>query len=560
MAKFRISPTCPRRREAPPSINQKDREGASTMTIGKQISFGFGATILVALVAGFISHRALTSIRDVANDVSGNSLVSYRAMVNINDEAQTSQTDVAELLNGPDASTATALLKDIHENITGLDNNFSDYQKAVGDDQVDASNYAKLVDQRKSFDPSLAQVLSLYQAGKLPEARSAFFTQCSPLFDTYMSQIDSMTKYNDDSLHDSTNQMLASVNRGVASVFWGSLLTVLIGIAVGVLIIRTLSNALGKLTERLSTGAELSTDASNQVSGSSQTLAQGASEQAASLEETSSSLEEISSMTKKNADTAHQASILSAEAKAISDKGNSAMGKMSVAIADIQKSAMETAKIIKTIDEIAFQTNLLALNAAVEAARAGEAGKGFAVVAEEVRNLAMRSADAAKNTASLIEGSVQNAKNGVSIADQVAAVLSEITTASGKVNMLVTEIAAASQEQSQGVNQVNQAIQQMDKVTQANAASAEESAASAEELNNQSEHLRTVVGELRALVHGGNGTSPSNSAATPLPRRSQATTRKTITKPRSTHDVAAAKFPLDESPEDNEFAEFNRAA
>ncbi len=207
-------------------------------------------------------------------------------------------------------------------------------------------------------------------------------------------------------------------------------------------------------------------------------------------------------MTKKNADTAHQASVLSTEAKAVSDKGNSAMSKMSAAISDIQKSATETAKIIKTIDEIAFQTNLLALNAAVEAARAGEAGKGFAVVAEEVRNLAMRSAEAAKNTSSLIEGSVQNAKNGVVIANDVAKSLAEITSASEKVNLLVAEIAAASQEQSQGVNQVNQAVQQMDKVTQSNAATAEESASSAEALTGQSEQLRQAVSELLKLVQG----------------------------------------------------------
>ncbi|MGC4033585.1 MAG: methyl-accepting chemotaxis protein [Tepidisphaeraceae bacterium] len=207
-------------------------------------------------------------------------------------------------------------------------------------------------------------------------------------------------------------------------------------------------------------------------------------------------------MTKRNADTAQQASAMSSDAKAVSDKGNGAMEKMSAAIADIQKSATETAKIIRTIDEIAFQTNLLALNAAVEAARAGEAGKGFAVVAEEVRNLAMRSAEAAKNTTALIDGSVLNAKNGVLIANEVAANLAEINDTSGKMNALITEIATACAEQSTGITQVAQSMQQMDKVTQGNAAAAEQIAATSEQLTAQTEQVHAIVTQLTELVGG----------------------------------------------------------
>lgn len=181
-------------------------------------------------------------------------------------------------------------------------------------------------------------------------------------------------------------------------------------------------------------------------------------------------LEQISSMTRKNAETAQQAASLSEHTKSEADRSNTAMGKMSTAINDIEKSASETAKIIKVIDEIAFQTNLLALNAAVEAARAGEAGKGFAVVAEEVRNLAMRSSEAAKNTSSMIEESVNNAKHGVTISAEVATSLAEITESAGKMNSLIQEIAAANREQSQGVGQVNTSVGQMDKVTQFTAA------------------------------------------------------------------------------------------
>ena len=175
---------------------------------------------------------------------------------------------------------------------------------------------------------------------------------------------------------------------------------------------------------------------------------------------------------------------------------------MTSAIDDIQKSSTETAKIIKVIDEIAFQTNLLALNAAVEAARAGEAGKGFAVVAEEVRNLAQRSAEAAKNTSSMIEQSVNNSKAGVAISAEVSKVLGEIATGIAKTSDLVNEIAAASQEQAQGVDQINKAVSQMDKVTQQNAAAAEESASASEELNAQAGSMKDIVGELVALVGG----------------------------------------------------------
>jgi methyl-accepting chemotaxis protein len=276
----------------------------------------------------------------------------------------------------------------------------------------------------------------------------------------------------------------------------------------------------------------------------------------------------MSSMTRKNADTAAQANALASQAKAAADKGNQAMHKMGSAIQQIHKSAGETAKIIKVIDEIAFQTNLLALNAAVEAARAGEAGKGFAVVAEEVRNLAMRSAEAAKNTAAMIEESVNNAKNGVAISDDVARTLEEITGAAAKVNDLIAEIATASQEQSQGIGQVNTAMAQMDKVTQASAANAEESAAASEELSSQAEQLRGVVGDLISLVGGSrdaNGSSPSPghdaSAALARSRAQAGTVRKAAARPAA--KKASELIPLDASEEGNarqDFEEFSEAA
>ncbi|NLW85089.1 MAG: hypothetical protein GXY41_11910 [Phycisphaerae bacterium] len=266
--------------------------------------------------------------------------------------------------------------------------------------------------------------------------------------------------------------------------------------------IRKLVRTLTEIIRQLFSGSEQVVSASDEISSASQSLAEGATEQAAGLEETSSSLEEMSSMTKQNADNAQLANTLAAEARNAAQGGAELMERMSSAIDDIQKSSDQTAKIIKVIDEIAFQTNLLALNAAVEAARAGEAGKGFAVVAEEVRNLAMRSAEAAKNTANMIEESVKIAKNGVTISNEVSSSLEGIVAGIAKTTDLVGEIAAASAEQAQGIDLVNTAVAHMDKVTQQNAANAEQSASASEELNAQAESMNAIVEELVALVDG----------------------------------------------------------
>ena len=255
------------------------------------------------------------------------------------------------------------------------------------------------------------------------------------------------------------------------------------------MVIGSLDEALTHVVE----ATEQVSSASQQISSGSQSLAQGANEQASSLEEVSSSLEEMSSMTKQNADNANQAKNLAAEANLNATNGTEAMSRMSESINKIKESSDQTAKIVKTIDEIAMQTNLLALNAAVEAARAGEAGRGFAVVAEEVRNLAQRSAQAAKNTADMISDSVKNAEGGVKIAGEVSKSFEAITGSVKKVNDLIAEIAAASGEQSQGIEQVNTAVAQMDKVTQQNAANSEESASAAEEMSSQAEELQSMV-------------------------------------------------------------------
>jgi methyl-accepting chemotaxis protein len=257
--------------------------------------------------------------------------------------------------------------------------------------------------------------------------------------------------------------------------------------------INTVVQCLDDAMHQVSEAVKQVSGASSEISSGAQSLAEGANEQASSLEEVSSSLEEMSSMTKQNADNSNQAKILVLEAGESVSEADEAMKCMGTAIQQIKISSDNTAKILKTINDIAFQTNLLALNAAVEAARAGEAGKGFAVVAEEVRNLAMRSAEAAKNTADMIDESVKNAESGVKITENVAKALEKTVERAAKVSDLIGEIAAASKEQSLGVEQINTAVAQMNQVTQQNAANSEESASAAEELSSQAAELSNMV-------------------------------------------------------------------
>ena len=254
---------------------------------------------------------------------------------------------------------------------------------------------------------------------------------------------------------------------------------------------------LTRIVSEISLATSQIASGSDQVSSTSQSLSQGATEQAASIEEISSSMTEIASQTKTNAENALEASRLAALAKNDAESGNQQMQGMLQAMTDISESGRNISKIIKVIDEIAFQTNLLALNAAVEAARAGQHGKGFAVVAEEVRNLAARSAKAARETSELIEGSVQKTQRGTEMADLTSASLAKIVEGVSKVTDIIAEISHASNEQSQGINQTNEGLAQVDQVIQANTAAAEEGAAAAEELSSQADQMRHLVSRFR---------------------------------------------------------------
>ena len=298
----------------------------------------------------------------------------------------------------------------------------------------------------------------------------------------------------------SDEAMLQSAQNYKITISAISIAAIILGIGLAVFISRGIIKLLTNVSDQMSNSADQVVSASGQVSSASQSLAEGTSEQAASIEETSSSLEEMSSMTKQNAHNAGQADTLMKEADSVVAKANETMSELTTSMEDISKASEETSKIIKTIDEIAFQTNLLALNAAVEAARAGEAGAGFAVVADEVRNLAMRAADAAKNTASMIESTIKKVKDGSDLVTRTNQAFCNVSESTSKVGELVAEITAASNEQALGIDQVNTAVAEMDKVVQQNAANAEESAAAAEELGAQAVQMRSIVYKLLILV------------------------------------------------------------
>jgi methyl-accepting chemotaxis protein len=310
-------------------------------------------------------------------------------------------------------------------------------------------------------------------------------------------------------------------------------------IAISLVIVRFITRYIKRVVDGLSEASSQVATAAGEVNTSSQAMAEVASQQAASLEETSASLDELSSMTKQNAENAREADSLTKNTGDIVQKANQSMGRLISSMRDINESSEEVAKIIKTIDDIAFQTNLLALNAAVEAARAGEAGAGFAVVADEVRNLAQRAAESARNTSSLIENTVGKIRTGSEEVGETSTAFNQVAESTTKLSSLVGEIAAASREQAQGIDQINQAITHMDQATQNNAATAEEAAASSEEMNSQAELLKSLVFELMALV----GRGKSSRAATPMPSKPAIKD----TQPRRKNEGAPKMIPMDKN-------------
>ena len=330
-------------------------------------------------------------------------------------------------------------------------------------------------------------------------------------------QLDAVRKQiiaNDASMMAVIKDRLAQIERNGRVLNFTALgLIFLVLIAGGTFIGLSITRAIRTISEKLREGAEWTAMAAVQMVSSSQSLAEGASEQAAALEETSSSLEETASITRSNAHNAQGSNSLMKEISGIVERSNQSMVKLKDSMEEISKSSEQTQAIVKTIDEISFQTNLLALNAAVEAARAGQAGAGFAVVADEVRNLAMRAASAAQNTAALIEATVKKVQDGTVVATEAYNEFAGVTGSISKAAGMIDEIAQASEEQARGAEQINKAVADMDKVTQKNAANAEESASLCEELSARAKSMKSLVGDLVSLVTGAKGATAAEKSS-----------------------------------------------
>ncbi len=473
------------------------------MKVGSKLILGFTLMIVVTACLGLVGYRSATVINNGLHDIFSQRLPSIDYLIEADRDLQ--QALVAErsmIFADVKSDTFKGLVADYEENLEQADERWDKY-KALAATPEEKAIISRYEQQRAEWKELSRRVVD----GRLEDTRQGrslaldlTLGEAKDKFEEMRGFIDQLTELNL-KMADKAEQGAAKTYRSTTglllSIFGGALL---LGIFLMWAIGRGVTRPLKSVIQGLTGASDQVASASSQVSSASQSLAEGASEQAASIEETSSSLEEMSSMTKKNAENAKEAQSMMKEAGQIVEQANANLNEMVGAIEKITASSSETGKIIKTIDEIAFQTNLLALNAAVEAARAGEAGAGFAVVADEVRNLALRAAEAAKNTSDLIEGTISAVQSGNELTQKTKEAFQANTEIAMKIGGIIDDIAAASQEQSEGIDQVNKAVADMDKVTQQNAGSAEESASSSEELTAQAEQMKGMVDQLVVMV------------------------------------------------------------
>ncbi len=499
------------------------------LKVGAKLFLGFSVMIVFIAVVGISGYQTASKLDGYMDTIFKVTVPSIDYLLQADRDLQ--QLLVAErsmIFANASSDEFKQMVKDYEENLQQAGERFEKYKALAetAEEQALIQQFVKAMEDwkavsRKVVDGRIADTregrrvaldLSLGEASKKFEKMRGF-----------IDQLGAVSLANMEKAHDHAEEIYQKASYMLSAVIGAA---IVIGVLLMLGIGRGVTRSLRVVIEGLTEAAAQVGAASGQVSSASQSLAEGASEQAASIEETSSSLEEMSSMTKQNADHAVEAKTMMSEASQVVEKVSDHMNDMATAINEITNSSEETGKIIKTIDEIAFQTNLLALNAAVEAARAGEAGAGFAVVADEVRNLALRAADAAKNTSDLIENTIKAVRSGSELTDATQEAFKENVEIAGKVSALIEEIAAASSEQAQGIDQVNKAVAEMDKVTQQNAANAEESASASEEMSAQAEQMKGFVDDLVTLVGGSRNGSKEKTSGKSGVNRPAADTKK----------------------------------
>jgi methyl-accepting chemotaxis protein len=489
----------------------------TNLKIGGRLALGFSIMILLMVIVSFFGYRSTNSIQQNLDEIFTGRLPSIDYLIEADRDLQ--QLLVAErsmIFSETESEVFKQLVQEYENKLKQSEERWGKYKALANtlEEKAILPKYDKAREEWKAISRKLVD-------GRKEDTREGRRLAIDLSLGVAKKGFEEMRAYLDE-LQKINLNIAQKAHQAASSTYKKTITTLLtvsgVGLFMGLFLMWTIGRGvtrpLNSVIQGLTDGAQQVSSASGQVSQASQQVARGSGEQASGIEESSSSLEEIASMTKQNASNAGQANGLMSEVGGLVSKGKESMDRLGVAIEEIKRSSDATSKIVKTIDEIAFQTNLLALNAAVEAARAGDAGKGFAVVAEEVRNLAQRASEAARNTATLIEGSVKNADQGVSVASETAKALKEVTTSVQKVSELVSEIAAASKEQAQGIEQVAAAVAQMNQVTQANAANAEESASASEELNAQVEQVNSMIRELIAIAGASNGARDGGIRAT----------------------------------------------
>jgi methyl-accepting chemotaxis protein len=485
----------------------------SQTTIGKKLTVGFTALLLVALAlaGGYLySVGSLAGVVRTATDVTGKKVF-------LGAEIQGQLYRLRSCQRG-------VMLFSMYKLPEKAQSNKAEFEtRAAGIEQllVQLKPYiysepgkrylATLETELPNFKGYFEQVAAAAMAGDAQGALKIYTDSSNKSLDSLEAASHELSELQKVNMQTSSAEGAAASSQARWTAYIFLLAALAIAPLVLLMIART-TRGLRTVAAGLADGAEQITTASAQVASSSQTLAQGASEQASSLEETASSSEQITSMTRKNAENSQAAAGVMAEVDQRVAEGNRTLGEMVQSMQEITGSSDKISKIIKVIDEIAFQTNILALNAAVEAARAGEAGMGFAVVADEVRSLAQRSAQAAKDTSALIAESIAKSNEGSQRLEHVTKVIHAITESTAKVKTLVDEVNLGSQEQARGIAQISKSLAEMDRVTQGNAASAEESASASEEMSAQAEALQNIARELRTMVGGGHTESRTHRA------------------------------------------------